>query len=76
MRIWKIKKKMKNRSKQWNFGFWGAKSRKKSLPRNSWSLIFFPLFFGEISEQFDQVARKSDFWLRTVNNDLKQKDES
>jgi len=33
-------------------------------------------FYGEVSEQSDQVARKPDFWLRTVNNDPKQKDES
>ena len=48
---------------------------KKSLLGESWSLNFF-WFFGEVSEQSDQVARKPDFWLRTGNNDPKQKDKS
>jgi hypothetical protein len=61
---------MKNGSKRWNFGFWGAESRKKSLLREAWSLNFF-WFSGEVSEQSDQVARKPDFWLRTGNNDSK-----
>jgi len=26
--------------------------------------------------EFDQVARKHDFWLKTGNNDPKQKDKS
>jgi len=64
---------MENGSKWWNFGFWGAESRKKSLQvarkPNFW-------FSGEVSEQSDQVAQNSDFWLRTGNNDPKQKDES
>jgi len=55
--------------------FGGAESRKKSLLRESWSLNFF-WFFGEVSEQSKQVARKPDFWLRTGNNDPKQKDKS
>jgi len=66
---------MKNGSKRWNFGFWGAESGKKFLLRESWSLNFFG-FSGEVSEQSDQVARKPAFLLRTGNNDPKQKDES
>jgi len=43
--------------------------------------IFDPWFFffwvyGKVSEHSDQVAQKPDFWLRTTNNELKQKDES
>ena len=34
------------------------------------------LFSWKVSDQSDQVAWKPDFWLRTTNNDLKQKDES
>jgi len=66
---------MKNGSKQWNFGFWGAESHNKSLLRESWSLNFF-WFFGEVSELSDQVPQKPNFWLRTCNNDPKQKDKS
>jgi len=33
-------------------------------------------FFRKVSEQPDKVAQKPDFWLRTSNNDLKQKDKS
>ena len=33
-------------------------------------------FFGKVSKQSDQVARKPDFWRRTRNNDPKQKDKS
>jgi len=38
-------------------------------------LVFFQ-FSREVSEQWDQVARKQDFWLRTTSNDLKQKNEN
>jgi len=63
---------MKNWSKRWNFRFWGAESCKKSLLRGH-----DPWIFSDFSEKFsDQVARKPDFWLRTCNNDLKQKDDS
>jgi len=37
---------------------------------------FFFWFSGKVSEQSDQVAWKSDFWPRTTNNDIKQKDVS
>jgi len=40
------------------------------------SPLIFSWFFEEVSEQSDQVARKPDFWLRSANNDSKQKDES
>jgi len=33
--------------------------------------IFFFWFFGEVSEQSDQVAWKPDFLLKTGNNDPK-----
>jgi len=73
--LWEYEKfkKTKNGSKRWNFGFWGAGCRKKSLLRESWSLIFFS---GEVSEQSNQVAWNPDFWLKTTNNDPKQKDDS
>jgi len=70
----KFIKKIKNGSKQWNFGFWEAGSRKKFLLRVSWSLIF-SWFSGEVLEQSDQVVWKPNFWLTTVNNDPKQKNE-
>jgi len=34
------------------------------------------LLSSKVSEQSDQVAKKPDFLLRTINNDLKQNDES
>jgi len=37
---------------------------------------FFSWFYWKVSEQFDQVAQKPNFKLRTANNDLKQKDGS
>jgi len=30
--------------------------------------------FLEVSEQYDQVVRKPEFWLETTNNDLKLKE--
>jgi len=54
----------------WIFWFWGAESRKKSLLIESLSLIFF-WFFGEVSEQSDQVD-PIFFLLRIVNNDKKE----
>jgi len=39
-------------------------------------IFFFFWFFGDVSKQSDQVSRKPDFWLRTGNNDPKQKDKS
>jgi len=57
------------------FWIWGAESRQKSLLGEWWFLNFF-WFFGEVSKQSDQVAWKPDFWLRTGNNELKQKDKS
>jgi hypothetical protein len=51
------------------------KKWKIGLNDEKWFLNFF-WFFGEVSEQSDQVARKPNFWLRTGNNDPKHKDES
>ena len=39
-------------------------------------ILDFFWFYGEVSEQSDQVAWKPDFLLRIGNNDPKQKDES
>jgi len=41
-----------------------------------WFFFIFLWFSGKVSEQSDQVAWKLDFWLRTTNNNPKQKDES
>jgi len=55
-----------------NDRIWGAESHKKLLD----PCFFFYDFLEKFQKQYDQVAWKLIFFLRTYNNDLKMKDVS
>ena len=48
----------------------------RSFSYGSLEPLFFLWFSEKVSEQSDQVPQKPNFWLRTCNNDPKQKDKS
>lgn len=66
----KFQKKIKNGSKQLNFVL------RDGFHKRVFILHFFPRFSGKVSEQYDQISRKSGFLLKTTNNDMIHKDES
>lgn len=61
----------KNRSKRWNFRYWGVKSYKKFLVRESCSFFLSFWFSQQVSEQSDQEGRKLDSRLSCNANQNK-----